>query len=75
MNLVPRRTRLSHTIFQKLRNGATYWLTPTSGPFHKMGSRLRITGGTIPQTDPTGTAVLNNTAVIEQDQFFNREQS
>jgi hypothetical protein len=74
MNLVPRRTRLSHTIFQKLRNGAVYWISTTSGPFVKLGSRLRVTANAIPQTD-TGTAVLNDLAVIEEDKFFNREQS
>lgn len=76
MQLVPRRTRVSHTSFKKLPIGAAYYLSATSGPFHKMGQNLKLTAGTDPQTTPTLTAIPDvSVDVIRVDRFFRREQS
>lgn len=75
MNLVPHRSRVSSTIFQKLPVGATYWLNRTSGPFLKVGPGMRITPNVIPQTNPAPIAVATNTNVMREDKFFQREQS
>ena len=75
MNLVPYRSKVSSTIFRKLRNGAVFWLSRTDGPYVKLGSGRRVTASVIGQTNPHGTAIATNTQVMRQDRFFNRAAS
>lgn len=76
MNLVPRRSKVSRSIFRKIPNGSPYYLSDGTGPFVKLGHHLNAGIDTVPQDDPTVTVVSDNSvAVIKLDQFFRREQS
>lgn len=76
MNLVPRRSKVSRSIFRKVPNGSSYYLSDGTGPFVKLGHHLQAGIDTIPQEDPTVTVVPDNSvAVIRLDQFFRQEQS
>jgi len=76
MNLVPRRSRISRSVFKKVPNGSPYYLSDGTGPFIKLGHHLQAGIDTLPQDDPTVTVVADSSVdVIRLDQFFRREQS
>ena len=77
MRLVPRRTRVSHTTFAKLPNGAAYYIAGDgTGPFVKLGSNVRLSANSNPQTTPVQTAVADRRIdTLKVDRFFRREQS